>query len=170
VALTDRPDVAIVDARQVDVGDSREHSRRRRLWMMALVLGIPTAFLWIRIMSGDPFDVFALPSIDPIIAMQVLIVGSIIGTTGFMFLGGARSPHTVYRPEQIDVSIDDVKGIDVVKEDVIRSLNMFLAHKTFSAQTGGSPRRGRKATAHRCLIGLARWGEDPETASPHATG
>ncbi len=140
--MTDQPDVAIVDARKVDVGDSREASRRRRLWMLALVLGLPAAFLWFRIMSGSPFDVFSLPSIDPIILMQVLIVGSIVGTTGFMFLGGSKSPHVVYRPEQIDVTIDDIKGIDVVKEDVIRSLNMFLAHKTFSAQTGGAPRRG----------------------------
>jgi ATP-dependent Zn protease len=35
-----------------------------------------------------------------------------------------------------------VKGIDPVKEDVVRSLNLFLAHKTFASEMGGSPRRG----------------------------
>jgi len=48
----------------------------------------------------------------------------------------------MFRPEQIDVALDDVRGIDQVKEDVIRSLNLFLAHKTFAAEMGGTPRRG----------------------------
>ncbi len=48
----------------------------------------------------------------------------------------------MYRPEQIDTRLDDVKGIDAVKEDVVRSLNLFLAHKTFASEMGGTPRRG----------------------------
>jgi ATP-dependent Zn protease len=47
-----------------------------------------------------------------------------------------------YRPEQIDVSLDEVKGIDGVKDDVVRSLQLFLAHKAFATQMGGTPRRG----------------------------
>jgi ATP-dependent Zn protease len=53
-----------------------------------------------------------------------------------------RSPHVTYRPEQIDVRLSDVVGIEPVKEEVIRSLNLFLAHKTFSREMGGTPRRG----------------------------
>jgi ATP-dependent Zn protease len=54
----------------------------------------------------------------------------------------ARSPHVMYRPEQLTTTLDDVVGIDQVKEDVVRSLNLFLAHKTFRDEMGGSPRRG----------------------------
>src|SRR5206468_566949 len=36
----------------------------------------------------------------------------------------------------------DVIGIDPVKEEVVRSLNLFLAHKTYARETGGRPRRG----------------------------
>ena len=50
-----------------------------------------------------------------------------------------RSPHVTYRPEQIDVGLDDVVGIDGVKDDVVRSLNLFLAHRTFSREMGGTP-------------------------------
>ena len=74
--------------------------------------------------------------------MEGAIVVAIVATTGFMMFGGARSPHVMYRPEQIDITIDDVVGIDVVKEDVVRSLNLFLAHRTFADQIGGPPRRG----------------------------
>jgi ATP-dependent Zn protease len=58
------------------------------------------------------------------------------------FVMFARSPHVLYRPEQIDVRLADVIGIDPVKEEVVRSLNLFLAHKTFSGSMGGTPRRG----------------------------
>src|SRR3954452_8903905 len=54
----------------------------------------------------------------------------------------ARSPHVTYRPEQIEKTLADVVGIDGVKEDVVRSLNLFLAHKTFRNEMGGTPRRG----------------------------
>jgi ATP-dependent Zn protease len=68
------------------------------------------------------------------VLLAVLILGQ------FVFTG--RSPHVIYRPEQIETRLADVKGIDPVKEDVVRSLNLFLAHKTFASEMGGSPRRG----------------------------
>lgn len=68
-----------------------------------------------------------------------LLLGLMLAATT---IGPGRSPHLVFRPEQIDVALDDVRGIDQVKEDVIRSLNLFLAHKTFAAEMGGTPRRG----------------------------
>jgi len=59
---------------------------------------------------------------------------------GYYAISG-RSPHVVFRPEQLDVRLDDIVGIDVVKTEVIRSLNLFLAHKTFKEQMGGTARR-----------------------------
>ncbi|MFN8167842.1 MAG: AAA family ATPase [Candidatus Nanopelagicales bacterium] len=129
---------------QADVGRSRERSRRRRLVGLAVILSIPAAYLWGRIVSGEPFDVFdlTLPTVDPMVLMPALfflgLILVLVGTT----VGAGRSPHVTYRPEQIDVTLDAVKGIDTVKDDVVRSLQLFLAHKTFASEMGGTPRRG----------------------------
>ena len=37
-----------------DIAAARETARRRRLRRMALVLLVPAAWLWIRLLSGDP--------------------------------------------------------------------------------------------------------------------
>lgn len=126
----------------VDVGADRESARRRRLWTLAVAMGIPAAFLWFRVADGRPFNVFALPHVDWVIVTPILFFVALIGFAIVYYAVSGRSPHIIYRPEQIDVRLSDVVGIDVVKEDVIRSLNLFLAHKTFAAETGGRPRRG----------------------------
>src|SRR2546428_14106597 len=37
--------------------------------------------------------------------------------------------------------MDDVRGAGIVKEEVTRTLDLFLAHKTFRERMGGTPRR-----------------------------
>jgi ATP-dependent Zn protease len=135
-------DLPMRDANNADVGASRERLRRKRLRGLAVVLGAPTAFLWWRILSGDPINFFQLPSIDPLILVPSLffVLLAVVLLGQFAFTG--RSPHVTYRPEQIETRLADVKGIDAVKEDVVRSLNLFLAHKTFASEMGGTPRRG----------------------------
>jgi cell division protease FtsH len=132
----------LMGSRDADVGRSRETSRRRRLRTFALVVGPIAGYLWYRILSDDAFNVFALPSIDPLLLVPILFFSAllllILGTT----IGAGRSPHVVYRPEQIDTRLDDVIGVDAIKEDVLRSLNLFLAHKAFAKEMGGTPRRG----------------------------
>jgi ATP-dependent Zn protease len=132
---------ALLTARSADVGASREQARRRRLRTLAVVLGVPCAWLWFRLLSGNPVE-WGLPQLDPFLLVPILfftLLGIVlIGTT----VGAGRSPHVLYRPEQIDVRLDDVKGIDPIKEDVVRSLNLFLAHRTFAQEMGGTPRRG----------------------------
>ena len=131
-------------ARDGDVGQSRERSRRRRLWGLFAFLLVPAAYLWGRIAAGDGLDVanLSFPTIDPLLLLPGLfflaLIGILLGTT----LGAGRSPHVTYRPEQIDTRLEDVIGIDGVKEDVVRSLNLFLAHKAFASEMGGTPRRG----------------------------
>jgi ATP-dependent Zn protease len=146
VALKERPTTDelpdLVQARTADVGDSRERLRRRRLLKISVFLGIPAAFLWFRLITDDPFNVFALPSIDPMLLVPMLFFGALILVLVGSTIGAGRSPHVLYRPEQITTRLDDVIGIDPVKEDVVRSLNLFLAHKQFSEEMGGTPRRG----------------------------
>ncbi len=132
----------VIAARTADVGAGRERMRRRRLRTVAYVLAAPLAFLGYRILDGRPFDIFALPHVDPLTAVPILFFALLIAMLLGMTVLPGRSPHVVYRPEQIDVRLADVRGIDPVKEDAIRSLNLFLAHKTFSTEMGGTPRRG----------------------------
>ncbi len=127
-----------------DVGAARERARGHRLARMGFVLAIPMVWMWWRIIDGRPFDLteLSLPTIDPFLPIVGVFFGVMIVTTLGVTLVAGRSPHITYRPEQIDVSLADVKGIDLVKSDVVRSLNLFLANRAFRAEMGGTPRRG----------------------------
>src|SRR5437870_11914988 len=73
---------------------------------------------------------------------SVIIVG-LLGVVILLPMAAAgRSPHVVYRPEEIDVGLDDVVGCDVVREEVVRTLNLFLAHQTLRDELGATARRG----------------------------
>ncbi|MGH3665092.1 MAG: AAA family ATPase, partial [Egibacteraceae bacterium] len=45
-------------------------------------------------------------------------------------------------PEQIDVRLDDVKGLDPVVDEVVKTLNTFLGYALYRDRLGGNPRRG----------------------------
>jgi cell division protease FtsH len=135
-------DVAAGPLRGADVAAARERTRRRRLWWVAAALTPVLVWLWWRLLSGNPVTGVRLPSVDPlyllsggffVVLMLVLVVSTV---------GAGRSPHVVVRPEQIDVGLDDVVGIDVVKAEVVRTLRLFLAHRTFATEMGGRHRRG----------------------------
>jgi cell division protease FtsH len=125
-----------------DVGRSREEMRRSRLLRIVVIVGIPTAFLWYRILIGHPIDPFRLPNIDPLMLMPSLFFVALLFLLVGQFAFTGKSPHTVIRPEQIDVRLADVVGIDIVKDEVVRSLQLFLSHRSFAREMGGRPRRG----------------------------
>lgn len=131
-------------ASEADVGAARERRRQLALRRLALVLGLPMAWLWWRLLHGDPMDVrsWRLPAFDPFLLMAALLLLTMVGVLLGATVGAGRSPHIMFRPEQIEVTLDDVKGVDAVKEDVVRSLNLFLAHRAFTEEMGGTPRRG----------------------------
>jgi cell division protease FtsH len=135
---------AFVGASGADVGTARERARLRRVRNLALTLALPLAFLWYRILDGRPFEVFALPPMpaDPILYLVPLVLVLAIGSMAAIPLLAGRSPHVLYRPEQIDVTLDDVKGIEPIVEEVVRTLNTFLGYARFKDQLGGTPRRG----------------------------
>jgi ATP-dependent Zn protease len=136
-------DSDVISQAVADVGISREKARQRRLTrvlVLVLALGL---FMWIRILTGSsPFP--GTPHVSGRLAqtlpllLLVLIVG---GAVVLPLLTAGRSPHVLYRSNEIDVGLDDVKGAPVVVEEVIKSLNLFLAHKTFKEKMGGTPRR-----------------------------
>lgn len=136
--------LGVIDARTADVGDRREERRRGRLRTLAIVLGIPTVFLWWRILDGEPINFLQVPSLGDDWMFWLLPI-ALIAAVGIMValpLLAGRSPHMVYRPEQIDIDFDDVIGIGPVKEEVLRTLNTFLGYATYKDKLGGTPRRG----------------------------
>src|SRR5918997_2263019 len=73
-----------------------------------------------------------------IAAARVLLLGAAVIVP---MLGAGRSPHVLYRSSEIETSLDDVKGATIVKDEVVRTLNLFLAYRTFKERMGGTPRR-----------------------------
>jgi ATP-dependent Zn protease len=133
---------SVLNVAGADVGRNREEMRRKRLLRLAAIVGAPALFLWVRIAGGEPLNLLQWPHINWIMVMPVLFFAVLILAVLGPFLFFGRSPHVLYRPEQIDVRLSDVVGIEPVKEEVVRSLNLFLAHKTFAGSMGGTPRRG----------------------------
>lgn len=127
----------------VDVAATRERSRLGRVGKVALVLAGVAAWSWTRALQGDSVWP-GLPEINvPVEYLFPLVMIVILGLAllGPLAMAG-RSPHVTYHPSEIDTTVDDVKGIDTVKEEIVKTLNLFLAHKTFQDQMGGTPRRG----------------------------
>ena len=159
-------------------------------------VGLPTAFLWYRILDGRP--------VRPVPAAAHRPAGAV---PPLLFFGAAdpaarrpsssspaRSPHTVIRPEQIDVRLADVVGIDVVKDEVVRSLHLFLAHAQLRPRDGrpaaprpavrgrpghrqdlhrqGAGRRGRRAVPvrHRDVVPVELPGRDRSARSASTSG
>ena len=124
-----------------DVGRQRERNRRRRTRSLLMVVALLLLVVDLRLaFTGSVLP--PLPSVDPIYVMVFVFFLAMIGLLLGQTLVSGRSPHVVYRPEQIDIGLDDVKGLAAVKEDVERSLDLFLAARTFRTQMGGRPRRG----------------------------
>ena len=126
-----------------DVAMGREEARLRRLKRMALLLAVPVSLLVARALRGETIT-WGTPAMPtgmgeylPAIGLVTLFAIVLI----VPLLGAGRSPHVLYRASEIDVSLDDVRGAGVVKDEVVRTLNLFLAHKTFRDGMGGTPRR-----------------------------
>ena len=131
-----------------DVALVRERSRRARLTRLAVVLGGATFWLWLRVLQGrtmtwglpdNPIPTEFVPGAVLVLLLSVVLLAPL--------LGAGRSPHVLYRSGEIDVSLDDVKGAGVVREEVVRTLNLFLAYRTFRDTHGrhapaGDPLRG----------------------------
>lgn len=126
-----------------DVSRVRERNRRRRL--RRAVFGVVAIILWLawRSATGDPVTIGwpTLPDgvkdyLAPIAIILVLGAGAVV-----QFVSMGRSPHVQYRPSEIPIGFDDVVGLGVVKDEVVKTLNLFLAYKTFHDEMGGSPRK-----------------------------
>jgi len=125
---------------QADVATFRERARLRRIRRLNLVLWGIAAWMAVRALSEQPL----LPhlTISPQLAPSFIIVGLLMFVLLVPMWAAGRSPHVLYRPHDIEVGLDDVVGCEVVREEVVRTLNLFLANDTIRDQLGATPRRG----------------------------
>lgn len=141
VELRDLGGSSVLSSKHADVGMARESARRRRYYSFSAFLLPICAFLVYRLASGRPIHGFPhipwdKPFVFPVVLLFVLILSILLP-----YIAMGKSPHVLFRPEEIPVGLDDVVGAEIVKEEVIKSLNLFLAYKTFKERMGGNPRR-----------------------------
>jgi len=142
--------------RDADVVTSREKARQarlRRLLIVLLVVGVPvigrTAAGVVRYLQGNYLAAAAdfhwphpgipssfLPYLPGL--LLIVILGAVMA--GPLLMAG-RSPHVLYRPEEVGITLADVVGNAAVVEEVVKTLNLFLGHRTFEERMGGTPRR-----------------------------
>jgi cell division protease FtsH len=138
--------------RSTDVSAAAEQARLRRLRRLALVIWIVDIpfLVWIvlgvlDVASGRPLHLAVpLPHLPTgwltYLPAAVLILG-LMGVMLLPFGVAGRSPHILYRPEEIGTNLDDVVGAAPVVDEVVKTLNLFLAYRTFKERMGGTPRR-----------------------------
>jgi ATP-dependent Zn protease len=131
----------VLEAREADVGAMR--TRRVHSRQLRLALGVAALAVWAVVRSmRHAWVVPPMPHIDWTLAAPFVFFAALIVLMIGYFVITGRSPHVIIRPEQISVTLDDVRGVDAVKDEVIRSLNLFLSHQTFEREMGGRARRG----------------------------
>ena len=126
-----------------DVSQVRRRRRITRLRRLVAACALLAGWAVIRQATGHSF----LPSVTlphwfsaELPAFLIVLVLAVVMLAPL--LGAGRSPHTLIRPGETAVGLEDLVGIDPIKSEVVRTINLFLAHRTFREAMGGSSRRG----------------------------
>jgi cell division protease FtsH len=141
--------------RRSDVSAAREAARQGRLKRLAILLAVVAVPLvarsgagvahWLAGQRAAAAADWHLPVPDLAGVGRYLPALILIALLGALLalpvLASSRSPHVLYRPEEIDTRLEDVVGAGPVVEEVVKTLNLFLGHRTFRAEMGGTPRR-----------------------------
>ncbi|MEA2446924.1 MAG: cell division protease FtsH, partial [Actinomycetota bacterium] len=133
----------VADAHRQSLQRVREHNRQRRLRYLLYLNLLIFAYLARRGLEGRPLQI-GLPTIGPENSIWIfmgLVLLLFVAMLAMPLIQG-RSPHMRFGPEQIGITFKDVRGIDVVLEEVTRTLQIFLTYKKFREELGGNPRRG----------------------------
>jgi cell division protease FtsH len=124
-----------------DVVQTRERTRLKKVLRAVVVVAIFDVLLW-RWLEAHPNGFsFSLPP-DFIYFLPVIGIFFAIGLMAALPLMNGRSPHITVYPEQVEVGLSDMKGLDTQVDEVLRSLDVFLGYATFKEELGGTPRRG----------------------------
>jgi cell division protease FtsH len=124
-----------------DVFRHRERTRLKKVLRAIAVVFVADAFLWHWYSTGHHIG---LPKFGPEFIYFLPVIGIFIA----IFLMAAiplisgRSPHITVYPEQVEIGLSDIKGLDTQVDEVIRTIDVFLGYATFREELGGTPRRG----------------------------
>jgi cell division protease FtsH len=132
---------AIIRLGRADVARARARTWRRRVLRLVIVFGLVDGYLWFRYGTGHPVHLGVSAGLLPYLPALILI-GLLAPIMVIPFVAMARSPHIMVRPEDIEVGLSDLKGLDPVVHEVERTLDVFLGYATFRGELGGNPRRG----------------------------
>ena len=149
VADGDRPSLGALSANGVasmsttDVGAHKAKTRSTRMQRLAGVLAVIAVLLIVRDLVAPEMSL-SVPSVPSGLTPYLLPLGLILLLTAVMvvpMLAAGRSPHILYRPEELTMTFDDVRGSDGLVEEITKTLNLFLAYRTFNEEMGGTPRK-----------------------------
>jgi ATP-dependent Zn protease len=133
----------VAESHRQDLQRVRERNRRRRLRYLFYLNLLVFAYLMRRAFEGRPLQL-GLPQMtaDDMVWLLPLFIMLAVGASLALPLISGRSPHVKFTPDQIGITFADVRGIDIVLEEVTRTLQIFLTYKSFREELGGNPRRG----------------------------
>jgi len=133
----------VLHGRPVDSTAQLANSRWRRWspWaaLVAVALGWPLA----RVATGrspvpDPLFVHEHPQL-----VLLLAVLALVATAAALAIAAAgRSPHTLIRPDDASIRFEDVVGASATTHEAADTLQLFLNHRRFREEMGGTARRG----------------------------
>ncbi|MDQ4143561.1 MAG: AAA family ATPase [Actinomycetota bacterium] len=133
----------VADDHKADVRRIRERNRRKRIRYFSYVAVLFGLYFGKRYMDGQA--AIDIPTLGPDAALwlfPLMILFVITAALILPLLINGRSPHLRYSPEEIGLGFSDVKGLDIVLEEVTRTLQIFLTYRSFKEELGGNPRRG----------------------------
>ncbi|HEX8582069.1 MAG TPA: hypothetical protein VF640_07065, partial [Acidimicrobiales bacterium] len=108
-----------------DVAATRERTRLSRIKRLTVVLAALAVWMgWRQFVAGDPVQ----PGLPPMLAElgpMLIIVVLLAAVLLVPLVGAGKSPHVLYRASEIDVGLDDVKGLGAVRDEVVKTLNLF---------------------------------------------
>ena len=126
------------------VSMKRELVRRKRLWRLVAVLSVIALWFWSRFLRGlPPFPRMPEFGENTMMYLPIFLLVGLLGAVIILpMFTNSRSPHVMFRPEQIEVGFSDVVGLGQVVDEVDHTLTVMLNHEKFRKEMGGRPRRG----------------------------
>jgi ATP-dependent Zn protease len=134
-------DSTLLKKGRADVFAQRERTKRKRLARAIVLIGLTDFYLFTRVIHGNAFKLPALPQDWALLAFPLLILIPVLLMVAMPLMNG-KSPHIVVHPEQVEIGLTEIKGLDTQVDEVVRTLDVFLGYATFRDELGGTPRRG----------------------------
>jgi ATP-dependent Zn protease len=126
---------------RADVLRQRERTKLKRILRAIVVLLVLDLYLLHRFTTSNTIRLPGLPQDWVIYLPPILLVFAVLIMVSMPLLSG-RSPHLTVYPEQVEIGLSEIKGLDTQVDEVVRTLDVFLGYRAFRDELGGTPRRG----------------------------